>query len=176
MNLSASRLPVAFLLFAPLPPPPRGGRKKIKPQKSNKDVFFPSFGNFNNADFSQLIIKTGINTLRSSYGNWQGREQADLAVSLASSGAEETPAPKRCVQRPRCCKHRGSLLKFAAISKYSVTQKPSRFQVREILKQEDKFKPPYFQSTVLIPTFPPQNWQMWRKQGPQSDQKAKQFF
>lgn len=45
-------------------------------------------------------------------------------------------------------------MKFAAISKYSVTQKPSRFQVREILKQEDKFKPPYFQSTLLIPTFP----------------------
>lgn len=46
-------------------------------------------------------------------------------------------------------------MKFVAVSEYSVTQKPSSFQVREILKEEGKFKPPYFQSTVPISIFPP---------------------
>lgn len=88
----------------------------------------------------------------------------------------KTPAPERYVRRPRYCKHRGSLLKFVAVSEYSVTQKPSSFQVREILKEEGKFKPPYFQSTVPISIFPPQTWQVWRKEGSQGDQKAKRYF
>lgn len=58
----------------------------------------------------------------------------DLQVELAPSGAGETPASKMCVQRLRCYKRRGTLLKFAVISKYIITQKPQYLNSQRYIK------------------------------------------
>lgn len=91
---------------------------------------------------NKLNIKTGITLLRNSCDNRQGRDNTDLQVELAPSGAGETQVSKTCAERLRCCKHRGTLSKFAIISKYNTahkkpptTTRPAPlFKFKEILK------------------------------------------
>lgn len=72
-------------------------KQKIKPQKDNTSIavnilIMQIFHN-------ELNIKTGRNLLRNSRDNWQRRDNTDLQVELAPSGAGETPASKMRVQR-----------------------------------------------------------------------------
>lgn len=72
-------------------------KQKIKPQKDNTSIavnilIMQIFHN-------ELNIKTGRNPLRNSRDNWQRRDNTDLQVELAPSGAGETPASKMRVQR-----------------------------------------------------------------------------